>query len=37
MPAINIMYTNDDQFSTMKKLELLESVEQNKPHIIAIC
>ena len=37
MPAINIMYTNDDQFSTMKKLELLEFVEQNKPHIIAIC
>ena len=37
MPAINIMYTNADQFSTMKKSELLEFVEQKKPHIIAGC
>ena len=37
MPAINIMYTNADQFTTMKMSELLEFVEQKKPHIIAIC
>ena len=37
MPAINIMYTNADQFTTMNKSELSEFVEQNKPHIIAIC
>ena len=37
MPAINIMYTNADQFTTMKKSELLEFVERKKPHIIAIC
>ena len=36
MPAINIMYTNVDQFTTMKKSELLEFVERKKPHIIAI-
>ena len=34
MPAINITYTNADQFTTMKKSELLEFVEQKKPHII---
>ena len=28
MLAINIMYTNADQFTTMKKLELLEFVER---------
>ena len=33
MPAINIMYTNTDQFTTMKKSELSE---RKKPHIIAI-
>ena len=27
MPAINIIYTNADQFTTMKKSELLEFVE----------
>ena len=37
MPAINIMYTNADHFTTMKKSELLEFVERKKPHIIAIC
>ena len=37
MPAINIMYINADQFTTMKKSELLEFVERKKPHIIAIC
>ena len=31
------MYTNADQFTTMKKSELLEFVERKKPHIIAIC
>ena len=34
MPAINIMYTNANQFTTMKKSELLEFAEQKKPHII---
>ena len=37
MPAINITYTNTDQFTTKKNLELLEFVERAKPHIIAIC
>ena len=37
MPAINIMYTNADQFTTMKKSELLEFVERKKPHVIEIC
>ena len=37
MPAINIMYTNVDQFTTMKKSELLEFAERKKLHIIAIC
>ena len=37
MPAINIMYINADQFTTMKKSELLEFVERKKPHIFAIC
>ena len=37
MPAINIMYTNADQFTTMNRSELLEFVEQKKPHIIAVC
>ena len=37
MHAINIMYTNADQFATMKKSGLLEFVERKKPHIIAIC
>ena len=37
MPAINIMFTNTNQFTTTKKLELLEFVEQKKPDIIAIC
>ena len=37
MPAINIMYTNVDQFTTMKKSELLEFAEQKKLHIIVIC
>ena len=37
MPAINIIYTNADQFTKMKKSELLEFVERKKPHIIAIC
>ena len=36
IPAINIMYINADQFTTMKKSELLEFVEQKKPHTIAI-
>ena len=36
MPAINIMYTNTDQFTAMQKLELSEFVERKKPHIIAI-
>ena len=34
MPAINIMYTNADQFIIMKKSEPLEFVERKKPHII---
>ena len=37
MPATNFMYTNADQFTTMKKSELLEFVERKKLHIIAIC
>ena len=37
MPAINIMYINANQFTTIKKVELLEFVEQKKPHIIGIC
>ena len=37
MLAINIMYTNGDQFTTMKKLEFLEFFERKKPHIIATC
>ena len=37
MPAINITYTNADQFTTKKKLELLEFVERARPHLIAIC
>ena len=37
MPAINIMYINANQFTTMKNLELLEFAERRKPHIIAIC
>ena len=37
MAAINIMFTNADQFPTTKNLELLEFAEQSKPHIIAIC
>ena len=37
MPATNSMYTNADQFTTMKKSELLEFVERKKLHIIAIC
>ena len=37
IPVINIMYTDADQFTTMKKSELLEFVEQQKSHIIAIC
>ena len=37
IPAINIIYTNADQFTTMKTSELLEFVERKKPHIIAIC
>ena len=31
------MYTNADQFTTMKRLKLLEFVERKKPHIIATC
>ena len=37
IPAINITYTNADQFTTNKKLELSEFVERAKPLIIAIC
>ena len=37
MTAINIMFTNADQFPTTKNLELLEFAEQSKPHIIANC
>ena len=37
MPAINIMYTNADQFTTMKQSELLEFAERKKPHILSIC
>ena len=37
MSPINTMYTNADQFTTMKRLELLEFVERKKPHIIEIC
>ena len=37
MPAINIIYINADQFTTMKKSELLEFVERKKPQIIVIC
>ena len=37
MPATNFIYTNADQFTTMKKSELLEFVERKKLHIIAIC
>ena len=37
MPAINIMHTNANQFTTMRNSELLELVKQKKPHIIAIC
>ena len=36
MPAINIMYTNADQFTAMKNSELLEFVERKKHHIVAI-
>ena len=36
-PAINTMYTNANQFTTMKKLELLEFFIRKKPHLIAIC
>ena len=36
MPVINIMYTNADQFTTKKVWGLLEFVERQKPHIIAI-
>ena len=31
------MYTNTDQFTTMKKSELLEFVKRKKPRVIAIC
>ena len=31
------MYTNADQFTTMKKSELLEFVKRKKPRVIAIC
>ena len=34
MPAINIMYTNADQFTAMKKSELLEFVERWKPLLL---
>ena len=37
MPSINIMHTNADQFTAIKKSEPLKFVEQKKPHIIAIC
>ena len=37
MPATNIMYTNANQFTTMKMSELLEFVKRKKLHIIAIC
>ena len=37
MSAINIMYINANQFTTMKKSELLEFVERKKNHIIPIC
>ena len=37
MPALNIMYTNVDQFTTTKKSELLKFAERKKPYIIAIC
>ena len=37
MFAINIIYSNADPFTTMKKSELLKFVERKKPHIIAIC
>ena len=37
MPTINIMYTNADQFTTMKMSELLEFVERKKPHTISTC
>ena len=36
MPAINIMYTNSDQLTKMKKSELLGFAERKKHHIIAI-
>ena len=31
------MYTNTGQFTAMKKLELLDFVQQKKPRIIGIC
>ena len=31
------MYTNADQFTIMKKSELLEFVQRKKSHIVAIC
>ena len=37
IPAINIMYNNADQVTTMKMSVLLEFVERKKPHIISIC
>ena len=32
MPTINIMLINTDQFTAMRKLELLEVVERKKPN-----
>ena len=31
------MYTNTGQFTTMKKLELLDLAQQKKPRIFGIC
>ena len=37
VPSIKVMYTNADQLTTAKKIELLKKIEIQKPLIIAIC
>ena len=37
LPSLKILYTNADQLTTVKKIELIKSIEVMKPLIVAVC
>ena len=37
LPALKILYTNADQLTSSKKLELIKRIEKEQPLVIAVC